>query len=153
WPPDDPGPAEPPPGDDHHQADDGTPVYADRILTRSALRTLPDPEPLIDNVLDQDTTALLYGKWGTAKTFIALDCAASVATGRPWQGRRTEQRRTLYVVGEGAFGFKGRLDAWETGWRTTIDDGQLDILPFPVNLTQGSVGLSADGRRDPVGRR
>ncbi|RDH75924.1 hypothetical protein DVS77_24700 [Mycolicibacterium moriokaense] len=34
------------------------------------------------NVLDQGTVALLYGKWGTAMTFIALDWAASVATGR-----------------------------------------------------------------------
>jgi hypothetical protein len=112
-----------------------TPVYADHILTRSALRNLPNPQPLIDNVLDQGATALLYGKWGTAKTFIALDWAASVATGRNWQGRPTEQRRTLYVVGEGAFGFKGRLDAWETGWHTSIEDDWLHILPIPVNLT------------------
>ncbi|MGV0807051.1 hypothetical protein [Mycolicibacterium setense] len=47
------------------------PLYADRILTRTDLRALPDPEPLIDNVLDQGTTALLYGHRGTYKTFIA----------------------------------------------------------------------------------
>jgi hypothetical protein len=114
---------------------DDTPVLADRLLTRSALRTLPDPEPLVDNVLDQGTTALLYGKWGTAKTFIALDWAASVATGRSWQDRTTEQRRVLYVVGEGAFGFKGRIAAWEVGWQTAISDDSLHILPEPVNLT------------------
>ena len=66
-----------------------TPVYADRVLTRSALRTLPAPEPLIDNVLDQGTTALLYGRWGTAKSFIALDWGLCVATGHKWQGRTT----------------------------------------------------------------
>jgi hypothetical protein len=104
-PPDDPGPPDEP----------TTPVLVDRLLTRSALRSLPDPQPLIDNVLDQGTTALLYGKWGTAKTFIALDWAASVATGKAWQDRTTEQCRVLYVVGEGAFGFKGRIDAWEVG--------------------------------------
>jgi hypothetical protein len=72
---------------------DDTPVLAERLLTRSDLRLLPDPMPLIDNVLDQGTTALLYGSWGTTKTFIALDWAASVATGRNWQGRATAQRR------------------------------------------------------------
>jgi hypothetical protein len=136
-------PFEPPPDADNHHAGEyqttpaepQTPLYADQVLTRSALRSLPDPEPLIDNVLDQGTTALLYGKWGCAKTFAALDWAASVATGRPWQNRATTQRRVLYVVGEAAFGFKGRLDAWETGWQTTICDGQLDLLPCPVNLT------------------
>jgi hypothetical protein len=47
-----------------------------------------------------------------------VDWAASVATVRPWQGRKTVKRRVLYVVGEGAFGFKGRAAAWETGWDT-----------------------------------
>jgi hypothetical protein len=112
-----------------------TPVLADLLLTRSALRELPKPEPLIDNVLDQSTVALLYGKWGSYKSFIALDWAASMATGRAWQGRSTQQCRVLYIAAEGAFGLSGRMDAWEQGWRTTIHDGTLDTLPRPVNLT------------------
>lgn len=123
------------PGEPAPEQNDHAPVLADRLLTRSALRNLPDPEPLIDNVLDQGTTALLYGSWGTAKTFISLDWAASVATGRRWQGRDTKQRRVLYVVGEGAFGFKGRIHAWETGWKKSIGDEWLHFLPEPVNLT------------------
>lgn len=123
-------------GEAAHFEDDETPVYADELLTRSDLMKLPDPEPLIDNVLDMSTTALLYGKWGTAKTFIALDWAASVATGRKWQGRKCEQRRVLYVVGEGAYGFKGRVDAWETGWHHTVSDAQFSVLPHAVNLTK-----------------
>jgi AAA domain len=129
----DPPPDDPPPPDVPK-----TPVLSDRLLTRSALRNLPDPEPLIDNVLDQGTTALLYGKWGTAKTFIALDWAACVATGKPWQVRPTVQRRVLYVVGEGAFGFKGRIEAWEIGWQTNVSDDSLDILPLPVNLSSAA---------------
>ncbi|CQD07446.1 hypothetical protein BN000_01488 [Mycobacterium europaeum] len=127
-------PDEPYPRNGHTLGADDKPVLADVLLNRSALRTLPDPQPLIDNVLDQGTTALLYGKWGTLKSFIAFDWAASVATGRKWQGRRVAQRRGLYVAGEGAFGFKGRTDAWEIGWRTTIGDNDLDVLPAPVNL-------------------
>jgi hypothetical protein len=127
---------EPPPPNEPPPPDDPPPVYADRLLTRSALRTLPDPQPLIDNVLDRGTTALLYGRWATAKSFTALDWAASVATGRAWQGRPSAQCRALYIAGEGAFGFKGRVDAWEVGWNTTITDDQFAILPHPVNLTQ-----------------
>jgi hypothetical protein len=112
----------------------GPPALADALLTRSQLRELPDPEPLIENVIDQGTVALLYGKWGSCKSFIALDLGGSVATGRPWQGRPTEQRRVLYVAAEGAYGLKGRLNAWESGWGIEIDDGGLDILPRPVNL-------------------
>jgi len=109
------------------------------LLTRSDLRNLPEPEPLIDNVLDQGTTGLLYGKWGTLKSFIALDWAASVATGREWQGRGTVKRRVLYVAAEGAFGLKARVDAWEQGWHTQIAaDGELEILPRPLNLTNAA---------------
>ncbi|NOP96960.1 AAA family ATPase [Mycolicibacterium fortuitum] len=138
WPDDDPGPPEPPsiaPGTcpDDAQA---SPVLADMLLNRSALRSLPDPEPLINNVLDQGTTALLYGKHGTFKTFIALDWAASVATGRRWQNRATQQHKVLYIAGEGAYGFKKRIDAWEVAWQTQLEDDELDILPRPVNLTR-----------------
>jgi hypothetical protein len=111
---------------------------ASLLLTRSALKTLPTPEPLIDNVLDQGTVALLYGRWGTGKSFIALDWAASVATGRAWQGRTAEKRRVLYVAAEGAFGLKMRVDAWEQGWHTLIGDGDLEILPRPENLTNAA---------------
>ena len=129
---------EPPPDDDEHHdgAQPKTPVLADKLLTRSALLELPDPQPLIGNVLDQGTVALLYGKWGTGKSFIAQDWGANVATGRAWQGRETEQRRVLYIAAEGAHGLKGRLAAWESGWHQQINDGTLDILPQPVNLTR-----------------
>jgi hypothetical protein len=128
-----PPPDEPP---DHDNAEPTTPVLADKLLTRSALRDLPDPEPLIDNVLDQGTVALLYGKWGTGKSFIAQDWGANVGTGRAWQGRYAHQCRILYIAAEGAHGLKNRLQAWETGWNTAVGDGQLDILPQPVNLTR-----------------
>lgn len=114
---------------------DGRPTLARLLLPRSALKTLPDPEPLIDDVLDLGTVALLYGMWATGKSFIALDWAASIATGRPWQGRRSERRRVLYVAAEGAFGLKGRVEAWEASWGNDIEDDALHILPRPVNLT------------------
>jgi hypothetical protein len=117
-------------------AEPAPPVYADRVLTRSALLTLPDPEPLIVDTLDRGTVAVLYGKWGTGKSLIAQDWGLSVGTGRNWQGRAVRRGRVLYVAGEGAFGLKGRVHAWEVGWGTEISDGDFAILPFAVNLTR-----------------
>lgn len=111
-----------------------TPLLADGILSRSKLRNLPDPEPMIGNVLDKGTVALLYGPWGIGKSFVALDWAACKATGKPWQGRPVDRGNVLYVAAEGAFGLKQRTQAWETGWQTTIADDELDVLPRPVNL-------------------
>ena len=134
-----PWPTEPPPDFDSEfgsLSNPEQPVLADKILTRSALRSLPEPQALIQDTLDLATTVLLYGYRSSLKTFITLDWAASSATGHNWQGRATKKSRVLYVVGEGAFGFKGRTDAWETAWRTTIDDDNLGVLPVPVNLTR-----------------
>ena len=35
-----------------------------RFLTLADLNSLPRPEPLIQNVIDQGTIAILYGAWG-----------------------------------------------------------------------------------------
>lgn len=105
-----------------------------RLLMREDLRNLPEPEPLIENVLDLGTTALLYGNWGTGKTFIALDWATAIATGRNWQGRTTKQRRVLYVIGEGANGLNQRVTASEAAWGD-IENDALVTLPIGVNLT------------------
>lgn len=119
-----------------HQYEDPPepPLYASRVLSRESLRNLPRPEPLIDGVLDKGTTALLYGPWGCGKSFLALDWACSVATGRPWQSRPSKTQRVLYVAAEGAYGISGRIDAWETGWQRQVPAEQLDVYPQPVNL-------------------
>lgn len=105
-----------------------------RLLSPSDLRDLPKPVPLIDDVLDRGTTALLFGKYACGKSFISLDWACSVASGRAWQGHKVQQAKVLYVVAEGVSGFSGRLEAWQVGWRTPIADEQIAFLPVPVNL-------------------
>jgi hypothetical protein len=107
---------------------------AGKFLSRSQLRNLPKPEPLIGDTLDRGTVAELYGKWGTAKSFIALDWGCCVATGKNWQTRKAERAKVLYLAAEGAYGLQSRVDVWEIGWRTLIDDECLTVLPVPVNM-------------------
>ena len=94
---------------------------ADRLLDRTDLGNLPAPEPLIENTVDLDTVHVVYGAYGTLKTFLALDWTASAVTGRAWQGRATRKiDRALYVAAEGAHGLNDRITAWEAGWGHTI---------------------------------
>lgn len=107
---------------------------ASRILSRSALASLPEPEALIENVLDRRTTALLAGRHGTGKSFLALAWGAAVATGSGWQGREARKGRVLYVVGEGAQGIHDRLKAWESHSGMPIPDDAFHVFPGAVQL-------------------
>ncbi len=105
----------------------------DRVLTREALRNLPQPRPLIENTLDRDTVGLVVGYHGTGKTFLAFDWSCCVATGKPWQGRPViDPGPVLYLAGEGVHGLDRRVDAWEHAWGREATD--LHVLPFTVNL-------------------
>lgn len=113
---------------------DCPPRMADHLLKRDELAMLPTPEPLIAGTLDRRTVAMLAGYWGTGKSFLALDWASCVATGKAWQGRHVEQGRVLYVASEGAYGLHSRLSAWESAWDHAVDPERLLILPRPVQL-------------------
>jgi RecA-family ATPase len=86
-----------------------------RILDYKALQALEDPEWLVDGVIPTGvggSRGMLFGKWGSGKSFVALDLAHCVATGLDWHGRPTQKGRVAYVAAEGAFGLKRRASAW-----------------------------------------
>lgn len=82
------------------------------LLYGHAITDLPDPEPLIEDLLPLDSVAVLWGSPGSGKSLLALDWALHVASGHPWNGRETRSGRVLYVVAEGARGTKQRYESW-----------------------------------------
>jgi hypothetical protein len=106
------------------------------LLTSSALDSIEDLEPLIDEWLYRDSLARIVGASGSYKTFVALDMALSVACKRDWFGSTTSGGPVLYVVAEGARGIRRRVRAWE--WRKNdgrpVDD--LYILPRAVQILE-----------------
>lgn len=112
-------------------------TLVDRILRRDQLADLPQPEPLLEDTLDRRTVSLLAGRNSTGKSFLALDWACCIATGKPWQGRAIhDPGPVLYVAAEGAYGLHQRVAAWEHAWQQDVVD--LDVLPEPVNLFSGA---------------
>ncbi|TCJ68721.1 UNVERIFIED_ORG: AAA domain-containing protein [Dietzia maris] len=109
-------------------------AIASRVVDREALSRLPKPTPMIGETLDRGNVAMLAGMWGSAKSFVALDWAACIATGKPWQGRRVDRGRVLYVIAEGAQGLSVRLDAWEAAWQSRVPASHLAVHRGPVNL-------------------
>ncbi|MDO9378929.1 MAG: AAA family ATPase [Nocardioidaceae bacterium] len=105
------------------------------VVDARHLDQLPTPAPLVDGLLMLDSIAWLHGKPGHGKSFLALDIACSVASGRPWRGEHTTSPGVvLYVVAEGAAGIRQRVEAWETFHSTQIAAGRLKFLPVAVQL-------------------
>lgn len=102
-------------------------------LERDDLDNLPGPEPLLGTLLFRKSLVILAGAPGSFKSFVALDWAASVATGKPWQGHRAQRGTVVYLAGEGDTGLPKRIRAWEKAH----NDGRkapMKVFPRPAVL-------------------
>lgn len=105
-----------------------------KMKTSAELESLEEPEPLIEGLLDLDTFSRITGKSNHGKSFVMLDMAACVALGRPWHGHEVRQGMVVYMVAEGARGWKKRLRAWEHRHNNGeyIPGDRLMVLDEPV---------------------
>ena len=55
---------------------------------------------------------MIFGQPASGKSFLAVDLAASIATGRAFQGLKTQKGDVVYIAGEGYRGLKRRFKAW-----------------------------------------
>ena len=107
-----------------------------QLLNIEAWDTIKD-EPVhwvIDNVLPEKGFAALYGPPGSYKSFIALDIAEAVATGRQWMGNQiSSPGAVLYIAGEGHGGIGARIKACKINNRTK-DGAQIYVIRYQLNL-------------------
>lgn len=66
----------------------------------------------VKGVLPKSELAVVYGASSSGKSFFVFDIAAAISTGKPWQGRRTTKGKAVFVLAEGATGFRNRLLAY-----------------------------------------
>jgi hypothetical protein len=88
-----------------------------KVLTLDALLTRPTPPELVDDLLVAGSLATLVSAAGVGKSFVALDLALSIATGRStFLGKPLRidgPCPVFYVIGEGAGRFNLRVKAWQ----------------------------------------
>lgn len=71
------------------------------------------PRWLVEGAFHRKTLARMSGHPGNGKSFVALDLACHVATGKDWHGRKVDKGRAIYLAAEGLSGLALRLRAWE----------------------------------------
>lgn len=93
-------------------------------------------EWLIEGVAPKRAFIGLYGPSGGLKSFVAVDIALSVATGRTWHGCATLKGGVIYIAGEGKAGLGKRV----VGWRRSKSDAGAPVfklLPSSVAVSTG----------------
>lgn len=83
------------------------------------------PTWLVKHVVPEAELVVLFGESGSGKSFVALDMCAHIAQGIPWRGKKTKRGAIVYIVAEGAGGFRNRLNAYAL--HHNIDLASLDI--------------------------
>ncbi|MGQ0632644.1 MAG: AAA family ATPase [Sporichthyaceae bacterium] len=104
------------------------------VYDLNALDALAPLEPLLGEVLQANTLALLSGKFGTYKSFLALAWSFHLASGRPWNGHAIAEPVPVgYLAAEGAYGIRRRRDAW-VAEHGAIEAGMFTLIGRAANL-------------------
>jgi len=80
---------------------------------------------IVDDYIESDSLAQVFGDPGGGKSFVSIDLACCVATGRPWHGHEVKQGSVFYIAGEGHNGLARRFKAWQLGNGQTLDGAPL----------------------------
>lgn len=97
----------------------------------TALAGAADEAWILDDLIPARGIGFIYGAPGSYKSFMALDIAASVSSGKEWHGYQCETPgAVVYIAAEGSRGLMERAVAWKKHHK--IDVGPLAILTVPV---------------------
>jgi hypothetical protein len=112
-----------------------------RVLRPADMRKLPEPSYLIGNILPANAIVMLFGPPASYKTFIGLEFAFQIATGRSTEMGFVAQGAVAYCAGEAPIGIaRKRFPAWmqQRGIADT------DAVPFALVPAVPLVSTTAD---------
>ncbi|WP_411815625.1 AAA family ATPase [Gordonia sp. SND2] len=117
-----------------------------RWRTSTELKLQPSADKLLGRILWKNSLVLLAGDPGTYKSFLALDWALCVRTGRNWssntRGKVHTTGQVVYLAGEGDAGIPKRITAWEKTHNDGADAG-IEVFPSAVGLRARSAEAAA----------
>lgn len=102
-----------------------------------AKRALANPgDPLIKGVIHRGAMSVVIGAPGGGKTFLMLDWAYHIATGKPWADKPVKQGAVVYLAAEAGNMIMSRLAALEAHYGP-LNDAPLFIVPCSADFAHG----------------
>jgi len=100
-------------------------------------------EWLIESIIPKRAFAALYAPPASFKSFIALDIAEAVATGREWMGYKVPKKgAVLYIAGEGHGGMGARVKACKIQ-NNSPDGANLYVIRAQINIRSSQEDFDA----------
>jgi AAA domain len=89
---------------------------------------------LVRDLFPQRAVTLIVGESQAGKSFVAIDLAVSVASGRPFFGKQTVSGGVLIIAAEGSFTMPGRLKSARREFSAS-DKLPIAVIDQPPDLT------------------
>ncbi len=107
------------------------------FLSYSEMIAMPEPGWLIKGLLMRTTSALLFGPSNSFKSFMAIDVACCIGTGRSWHGNPvTHPGPVLYVATEGGPGIgRLRVPGWMDAHNIPAEDREKAVFLYPQEIS------------------
>lgn len=126
-----------------------------QLLNSSNMGTVKAPKWLVKGMVEQNKVSCVFGPSGSFKSFVMLDMGLSIASGKDFHGRPTEQGSVLYVCGEGKEGINKRIKAWEQENNNNESVNNFFVTPTPIALNT-AIGMDMmnaylDGIKEATG--
>jgi Mrp family chromosome partitioning ATPase len=94
-----------------------------------------EPDFIVGDLIEARSCVVVFGTPGAGKSFVTLDIAASIASGREFHGKEVQAGCAVYVAGEGGAGIKRRLQAWAKHTNEPLDKSKpLFIIQSPIEM-------------------
>ena len=133
----------PPPRSKEAPSSTAEPARQEFIPLSAFIAGPPKSSYLIKSILPATGLGQVFGSSNVGKSFLLIDLAMHLASGRPWRGLRTKKVPVLYIVAEGIAGLSARMKAWTLRYGAIPD--LLIVRPYSAQLTvQGAAAALAE---------
>lgn len=102
-------------------------VSFELLQINQIIKDIKPADWLIKDIFERDSIVSIFGQAKSGKSFVTVDMAACVTTGKDWYGHKTKKSAVVYLAGEGNRNISRRFKAYESLNDTTLGNAPLFI--------------------------